>query len=52
MLAFILIGVWGGYWLDDYFELEFPIFLLVLSFLSCIGSILNVIRRLPKDDEK
>ncbi|MEQ9285281.1 MAG: AtpZ/AtpI family protein [Cyclobacteriaceae bacterium] len=49
MLAFIIIGVWGGYKLDAYFETEFPVFLLVLSLLSCIGAILNVIRRLPKD---
>lgn len=51
MLAFILIGIWAGYWLDDYFELEFPVFLLVLSIISCIGSILNVIKRLPNNDE-
>jgi len=50
MLAFIFIGVWAGYKLDQYFELEFPIFLLVLSVFSCIGSIFNVIRRLPKDE--
>jgi len=50
MLAFIFIGVWAGYKLDQYFELEFPIFLLVLSVFSFIGSIFNVIRRLPKDE--
>ncbi|MEQ6121577.1 AtpZ/AtpI family protein [Reichenbachiella sp. MALMAid0571] len=50
MLAFIFIGVWAGYKLDQYFELEFPVFLLVFSVVSCIGSIFNVIRRLPKDD--
>lgn len=52
MLAFIIIGVWVGYWLDDYFELEFPAFLMVLSIVACIGSILNVINRLPKDDDE
>lgn len=50
MLAFILIGVWGGYKLDAYFELEFPVFLMTLTLLSCIGSILLVIKRLPKDE--
>ncbi|MFY0650485.1 MAG: AtpZ/AtpI family protein [Cyclobacteriaceae bacterium] len=50
MLGFIVIGVWGGYKLDEYFEMEFPVFLLCLSLISCIGSIFNVIRRLPKDD--
>jgi len=50
MLAFIVISVWAGFKLDAYFEMEFPIFLMSLSILGCIGSILNVIRKLPKDE--
>ena len=34
MLAIILIGVWGGYKLDEWLDLKFPIFTVTLSLLS------------------
>jgi uncharacterized membrane protein YeaQ/YmgE (transglycosylase-associated protein family) len=49
MLAFLAIGVWVGHKLDTYFELEFPVFLLSLSILATVGSMILMIRKLPKD---
>jgi hypothetical protein len=49
MLAFLALGVWGGHKLDTYFNLEFPVFLLSLSLIATIGSMILMIRKLPKD---
>ncbi|MFY0626530.1 MAG: AtpZ/AtpI family protein [Reichenbachiella sp.] len=48
MLAFILLGVWGGYKLDAYMETDNGIYTIALSMLSIVGSIIYVIRKLPK----
>ncbi len=49
MLAFIIIGVWGGMKLDAYFELEFPAITITGAILGITGSIINLIRKLPKE---
>jgi len=36
MVAIILAGVWGGRQLDNYFDKEFPLFTVILSFVSVI----------------
>ncbi|MBU2914781.1 AtpZ/AtpI family protein [Reichenbachiella agariperforans] len=49
MLAFILLGVWGGYKLDEWLEMEYPVFTIVLSLFGVIGSLVNLIKNLPKE---
>jgi F0F1-type ATP synthase assembly protein I len=49
MLATIGVGVVAGYYADRYFSLQFPVFLLVLSFISLFGSLYLLYKRLPKD---
>jgi len=49
MLAFILLGVWGGYKLDIHFETSKPWFLIGLSLFGVTASLVNLIRKLPKD---
>lgn len=34
MIAVILVGVFGGHWIDGYFKLKFPVFTLVLTLLA------------------
>ncbi|OQX80721.1 MAG: hypothetical protein B6D61_01650 [Bacteroidetes bacterium 4484_249] len=48
MLAIILIGVWGGYKLDEWLDLKFPIFTVTLSLLSVIAAIYYVVKDLLK----
>ena len=48
MLAIILIGVWGGYKLDEWLDLRFPIFTVTLSLLSVIAAIYYVVKGLLK----
>lgn len=48
MLAIILIGVWGGYKLDEWLNLKFPIFTVTLSLLSVIAAIYYVVKDLLK----
>ena len=49
MLGFIAVGVWVGYKLDEYLELTIPVFLLSGSMLALAGSIIYLIRKLPKE---
>jgi ATP synthase protein I len=49
MLAVMAFGVWSGMKLDSYFNLKFPVFLVILSLTSIIASLLVVIKNLPKD---
>jgi len=44
MVAVILIGVFGGDWLDKYFEFKTPIFTIFLSLISVMGSIYLVLK--------
>jgi len=48
MLAIILIGVFGGIKLDEWLNLEFPVFTVILSLLSVIGAIYFVTKDLIK----
>jgi F0F1-type ATP synthase assembly protein I len=49
MLATIGVGVTAGYYADKYFQLQFPVFLLSLSFISLFGSLYLLYKRLPKE---
>ena len=48
LFATIGLGVWGGILLDKYFNLNFPIFTVVLSLSACIGAMFLVIKSVPK----
>jgi len=48
MLVIIAGGIFGGYQLDKYLDLKFPIFTVVLSFLSVAFAIYIVIKDLIK----
>ena len=46
MIAIILIGAFGGKALDNWINWEFPVFTLVLTLLSVIGSVFYGMREL------
>jgi F0F1-type ATP synthase assembly protein I len=46
MLAIILLGVFGGYKLDKWLDMSFPIFTLLLSIISVIVAIYSVVKDL------
>lgn len=46
MIAIILIGAFGGKALDNWIDWEFPVFTLVLTLLSVIGSVFYGMREL------
>ena len=48
LFATIGLGVWGGILLDKHFNLNFPIFTVVLSLIACIGAMFLVIKSVPK----
>lgn len=48
MLVIIAGGIFGGYLLDKYLDLKFPVFTVVLSFLSVAFAIYIVIKDLIK----
>jgi hypothetical protein len=48
MLVIIAGGIFGGYKLDEYLDLKFPVFTVVLSFLSVAFAIYFVIKDLLK----
>jgi hypothetical protein len=39
-------GVWGGYWLDQLVKWEFPVFIVLCSFISIVAAIYYVVRDL------
>jgi hypothetical protein len=49
MLVIILLGVFGGYKLDQYLELKFPVFTLVLSLASVALAIYYAIKDFLKN---
>ncbi|MDQ3192146.1 MAG: AtpZ/AtpI family protein [Bacteroidota bacterium] len=49
MIAIILAGVYAGIWLDDKFQLDYPIFKLVLSLLSVGLAMYVIIRQVTND---
>ncbi|MBN2175163.1 MAG: AtpZ/AtpI family protein [Bacteroidales bacterium] len=48
MLVIILLGIWGGVKLDEWLNLKFPVFTVLLSFLSVAAAIYSVIREFLK----
>ena len=48
MVIIILIGVFGGMKIDEYFNIKFPVFTVILSFLSVVLAIYSVVRDLLK----
>jgi len=48
MLAIITGGIFGGYKLDEYMGLKFPVFTVVFSFLSVAFAVYYVIKDLLK----
>lgn len=49
MLGAIGLAAWGGIALDRYFELKFPVFLVVLTLMAVVAGIVLTIKSLPKD---
>jgi Sec-independent protein secretion pathway component TatC len=45
MIVIMGIGTWSGILIDDWLELGFPVFTLVLMILSVIGAIYHAIRK-------
>lgn len=52
MLIIILIGVFGGYKLDQWLRLKFPVFTVILSITAVILSIYTVTKDLLKQGNK
>jgi len=52
MLVIILIGVFGGIKLDEWLNLAFPVFTIVLSLLAVMLAIYSVIKDLLKNNKK
>lgn len=50
MLAIILIGVFGGIKLDEWLELKFPVFTVILAMLSVVLAIYYTVKDLVKTD--
>jgi len=48
MLVIILLGIWGGVKLDELVNFEFPLFTVLLSFISVSLAIYVVIKDLIK----
>jgi F0F1-type ATP synthase assembly protein I len=48
MLVIILLGVFGGYKLDQWMKLSFPVFTILLSLLSVFFAIYSVVKDLLK----
>ena len=52
MLGMIFIGIYGGYELDKYVKIGFPLFTLIFSLLSVFGAIYIAIKDLLKIKKK
>jgi len=50
MLAIMLIGVFGGIKLDEWLELKFPVFTVILTILSVILAIYYTVKDFIKTD--
>ena len=49
MAVMIAAGVWGGYALDKYLQLSFPVFKLTLSLLAVAASIYFAVKDLTNE---
>ncbi len=45
MIVIMGIGTWSGILIDEWLELGFPVFTLVLMILSVVGAIYHAIRK-------
>lgn len=45
MIVIMGVGTWSGILIDDWLELGFPVFTLVLMILSVVGAIYYAIRK-------
>jgi F0F1-type ATP synthase assembly protein I len=50
LVAGIGLAAWLGHWLDNHFQLNFPVFLLSLVFISFGGMMYQLYRSLNKND--
>ncbi|WP_162555998.1 AtpZ/AtpI family protein [Reichenbachiella versicolor] len=50
MLGFILLGVLGGYKLDQYFHFDKPFMTAGCALLGVLASMIYLIRNLPKSE--
>lgn len=48
MAAVMLLMIWGGYKLDDYFQLQNPVFTIILTLLSIPASLYLSLKDLLK----
>lgn len=48
MIAIILIGVFGGQWIDKHFELKIPIFTAGLTILALIFALYYLIKEVTR----
>ncbi|MBN2777731.1 MAG: AtpZ/AtpI family protein [Bacteroidales bacterium] len=51
MAIIIAGGTYGGVWIDEYFNLETPIFTIVLSLFSVFASLYLVIKQVNNVDK-
>lgn len=51
MLAIIIIGVFGGYKLDAWLNMSFPVFTLLLSIISVVLAIYSVVKDLLNNNQ-
>lgn len=51
MLAIILIGVFGGYKLDGWLNMSFPVFTLLFSIISVVLAIYSVVKDLLNNNK-
>jgi len=52
MAAYILIGAYGGKWLDNYFETSTPYFTIILMLMGVIGAMYVVIAGVLHENKK
>ncbi len=48
ILAFIFLGTWGGMKIDQWLSLKVPLFTIAFSMLALIGSLIYLVKSLPK----
>ena len=48
MIAIVMIGVWGGIQLDKLFNMQKPVFTIILILLAAVLAIYNLFRTLLK----
>jgi len=51
MLVIIFLSVFGGYHLDKYLELSFPVFTLIFSLVGIFAAIYHAVKDFIKPDK-